>query len=265
MLETTGTVTANEFLGGDAFWMEIRVPDVAAVALPGQFFMIRCAEGVDPLTARPFSVADVVDDRIAMAYIVVGKGTKLLSEMKPGQTVPVLGPLGRPFKYEIPAKRHVMIAGGIGSAPFPYLARALRETAPESERIMIYGGRSKEHLYALDRFEELMTTVETATDDGSHGHEGFVTDLMPKYLEDPATRFYACGPTPMFQSIAKRLEGHENPCEISVEPIMACGFGACYGCVVPMRLGNDFVYVKSCENGPTFEIRELVVEMMEAH
>ena len=265
MLETTGTVTANESLGGDGFWMEIRVPEVATLALPGQFFMVRCADGLDPLTARPFSVADVVGDRIALAYIVVGKGTGLLSEMKPGRPIPVLGPLGKPFQYEAPAKRHVMIAGGIGSAPFPFLARALSEIAPDSERVMLYGGRSRDHLYALDRFKALMTTVETATDDGSHGHHGFVTDLLPKYLDDPETRLYACGPTPMFKSIAKVLEGHDTPCQISVEPIMACGFGACYGCVVPMRLGKDFVYVKSCENGPTFEIRDLVVEMMEAH
>jgi dihydroorotate dehydrogenase electron transfer subunit len=263
MLETRGTILENRPLGADGFWMELSAPDLATIALPGQFLMLRCSEGVDPLTPRPFSIADVVDDRIALAYVVVGKGTSLMREMAPGRVVPLLGPLGRPFAYRTPAPRHVMIAGGIGSAPFPFLARALREVAPAAERILLLGGRTREHLYGLDLFRELCTEVRTATDDGSDGHHGLVTDLLDSYLEDPANRLYACGPTPMFRTIDRLLDGRQNPCEISVEPIMACGFGACYGCVVPVRKGDDYIYVKSCENGPTFEIRDLLVEQME--
>jgi dihydroorotate dehydrogenase electron transfer subunit len=210
-------------------------------------------------------VADAAGDRVSLAYIVVGKGTKLLSLMEPGDRVPLLGPLGKPFAYREPARRHVMIAGGIGSAPFPFLARALREGAPEAERILLFGGRSKDHLYGLDRLEELCTEVQIATDDGSAGHRGFVTDLLVPLRDAPETRLYACGPTPMFQALAHGLEGSDTPCEISVEPIMACGFGACYGCVVPFRDGDDFKYVKSCEEGPTFEIRDLLVDQLTAH
>jgi dihydroorotate dehydrogenase electron transfer subunit len=245
--------------------MDVEVPDMSALALPGQFAMVKCADGLDPLTSRPLSIADAVDGKISFAYVVIGRGTSLLAEKQVGDEVPLLGPLGKPFDYKQPAKSHVMIAGGIGSAPFPFLARALRAEAPDVETVMLYGGRNQDYLFALELFEELATRVETATDDGSHGHHGLVTDLLAPYLEDPANRLYACGPTPMFQSIDKVLEGHDNPCEISVEPIMACGFGACYGCVVPKREGDDFIYVKSCEKGPTFEIRDLRVDLMGGH
>ena len=104
--------------------------------------------------------------------------------------------------------------------------------------------------------------MHTATDDGSHGHHGLVTDLLEPYLTADATRMYACGPTPMFKSVAARLEGSDVPCEVSLEPIMACGFGACYGCVVPVRDGDSFKYVKACQDGPTFEIRDLILERL---
>jgi dihydroorotate dehydrogenase electron transfer subunit len=265
MLRNTGTVVTNRRIGPDAYWMEVEAPDLAALALPGQFAMLRCAEGLDPLTSRPLSIADAVGDLVTFAYVVVGRGTGLLSEMKPGHKLPILGPLGKPFHFLEPAPGHIMIAGGIGSAPFPFLARALREEAPDAERVVLLGGRSEQHLFGLELFRELATTVETATDDGSHGHHGLVTDLLEPWLENPGNRLYACGPTPMFKSIDQVLQGHTNPCEISVEPIMACGFGACYGCVVPKRDGDEFVYVKSCETGPTFEIRDLRIDLMGSH
>ncbi len=267
MLRNTGIVVANRPLGPDAFWMDVEAPDLSALALPGQFAMVKCSDGLDPLTSRPLSIADAVDGMISFAYVVVGRGTALLSRMMPGDRIPILGPLGKPFHYREPAKRHVMIAGGIGSAPFPFVTRALKAEFPEVDRVVLLGGRTGEHLYGLDLFNELATRVETATDDGSHGHHGLVTHLLEPYLEDPGNRLYACGPTAMFKSIDKMLVDRENPCEISVEPIMACGFGACYGCVVPKRDGDGdgFSYVKSCEVGPTFEIRDLRVDLMENH
>jgi dihydroorotate dehydrogenase electron transfer subunit len=265
MLETSGTIVRNVPLSADAFWMEIEAPDVAAIALPGQFVMIRCWDGLDPLTARPFSIADVDGDTIAIAYVVVGRATKLMAGTAAGRRAHVLGPLGRPFTFEEKAAAHVMIAGGIGSAPFPLLARVLREADPAGARVLLYGGRSKEHLYFLDLFREVMTDVEIATDDGSAGRRGFVTDLLLPWLARPGVRLYACGPTPMFHALDRALAGSDIPCEISVEPIMACGFGACYGCVVPARRGEDFEYVKSCEKGPTFPIRDLVMDRLGAH
>ena len=265
MFETSGTVTKNERLGADAYWLELLSPEITTVALPGQFVMVKCSEGIDPLTSRPFSIADVERETIALAFIVVGKGTALMAEMKPRTEVPLLGPLGRPFAFTKPASRHVMVAGGIGSAPFPLLARVLSETDSESERVVLLGGRTAEHLYGLERFTELGCDVRTATDDGSSGHHGLVTDLLDPVLGEPGSRLYACGPTPMFRTLAQMLEGCDAPCEISVEPIMACGFGACYGCVVPVRDGDGFTYVKSCQDGPTFEIRDLRVDLLAAH
>ncbi len=265
MLETRGTIVRNVPLGPGALWMEIEAPEVAALALPGQFVMVKCWDGNDPLTARPFSIADTGHDTIALAYAVVGRATTLMAEAPPGRPAQVLGPLGRPFQYDARAARHVMVAGGIGSAPFPLLARALAAADPEAERVLLLGGRTKEHLYALDLFREVCTRVEVATDDGSAGHRGLVTDLLAPYLDRAATRLYACGPTAMFRTIDRLLQGRETPCEISVEPIMACGFGACYGCVVPKRKGDDFEYVKSCLEGPTFPIRDLVMDKMVAH
>jgi dihydroorotate dehydrogenase electron transfer subunit len=265
MLETHGVVTRNVRIGAEGYLMELDCPDVAALSLPGQFVMVKCAEGLDPLTGRPFSIADVVGDRIVLAYIVVGKGTRLLAGMEEGVRVPIVGPLGKPFPYREGGDTHVMVAGGIGSAPFPLLARGIAESWPEAERVVLLGGRTKDHLYLSDLFVELGCELLTATDDGSHGHHGFVTDLMKPYLGREGVRFYGCGPTPMFRAMESVLEGYDTPCEISVEPLMACGFGACYGCVVPFRTEEGFTYVKSCQEGPTFEIRDLVVSEMEAH
>lgn len=265
MLETHGVVTKNVRIGAEAFLMELDCPDVAVASLPGQFVMVRCAEGLDPLTGRPFSIADIDGDRIHLGYIVIGRGTGLMAEMDVGTRVGVIGPLGKPFDYERPAKHHVMVAGGIGSAPFPLLARGIAEAQPEVERVVLLGGRTKDHLYFHDRFVELGCDVRAATDDGSAGHHGFVTDLMKPYVGQPDVKFYGCGPTPMFLAMNSVLSGSDTPCEISVEPIMACGFGACYGCVVPLRKGDGFEYVKSCQEGPTFEIRDLVVSEMGEH
>jgi dihydroorotate dehydrogenase electron transfer subunit len=242
--------------------MEVECPEIAAAALPGQFAMVLCSDRPDPLTGRPFSLADVTGDRIAFGYVVVGKGTGLMSRMGPGTRISLVGPLGRPFGYRTPARRHVMVAGGIGSAPFPLLARALAEVDPGAERIVLLGGRTAEHLYCRERLIALGCEVRVATDDGSSGHHGLVTDLVDPLLEEPGARLYACGPTPMFLSLAEKLRETEIPCEISVEPVMACGFGACYGCVVPVRDGEGFTYVKSCQEGPTFEIRNLLLEQL---
>lgn len=262
MLETSGTITRNDRIGAQGYWMELDAPDVAAASLPGQFVMVKCAPGYDPLTSRPFSVADVEGDRIALAYVVIGRGTGLMAERKPGDRVPLVGPLGKPFHYREPAAHHVMVAGGIGSAPFPLLARALREEQPEAERVVLLGGRTKDYLYAKENFLALGCRFEAATDDGSEGYHGLVTDLVKPWLGKPGTRLYACGPTAMFRTLAGLVEPTDVPCEISVEPIMACGFGACYGCVVPLRQGDDWTYVKSCQHGPTFEIRDLVVDQL---
>ncbi|MEN8149601.1 MAG: dihydroorotate dehydrogenase electron transfer subunit [Planctomycetota bacterium] len=270
MLETHGVVTKNVRIGADAFFMELDCPDVAALSLPGQFLMVKCAEGLEPLTGRPFSIADVVGDRLHLGYLVVGKGTGLLAQMTEGTRVGILGPLGKPFDYRGVADRHVMVAGGIGSAPFPLLARGIAEDAPDAERTVLLGGRSQDHLYFADRFEQLGCTVRAATDDGSAGHHGFVTDLMAEYVGEPGVKFYGCGPTPMFLAMERTLGDADNPCEISVEPIMSCGFGACYGCVVPVRKdddpsGEEWEYVKSCKEGPTFDIRDLVLTKMGGH
>jgi dihydroorotate dehydrogenase electron transfer subunit len=190
--------------------------------------------------------------------------------MEEGTRVEVIGPLGKPFDYRGVAECHVMVAGGIGSAPFPLLARGIAEDSPDAERVVLLGGRTKDHLYFRDRFEEMGCTVRVATDDGSAGHHGFVTQLMAEYVGRPGVKFYGCGPTPMFLAMERALGDADTPCEISVEPIMACGFGACYGCVVPFRKdadrqSGDFEYVKSCEVGPTFEIRNLVLSEMGGH
>ncbi len=275
-LSHDGVVVANAQVAPGCFRLTIRCPEVAAATKAGQFVMLRPRQCLDPFLSRAFSVCDATFDAgsttptgIAILLVVVGPGTRALSERRPGETIGVLGPLGRPYDLGKPGEHMLLVAGGVGAAPFAIVARTLRARSAAQRVAYLVGGRDKDHVYLVDEMRAFGCDVRVATDDGSAGHKGYVTDLVEPLLASDA-RVLACGPNPMFRSLAKVVErarsrGVEFPCEVSTEETMPCGFGACASCVVPVLDASrpeGYRYVKSCIEGPVFPVEAIRWDLM---
>ena len=261
----SGTVELldNRDLGSGNFLAVFDAPGIAGEIRPAQFVMVRVREGPDPLLGRPLSVAGVGSGShgptLELLYKIVGRGTALLAGLRPGARVGMVGPLGRPFP-DPPrnAGPIFMVAGGIGIAPFPYLARELLRQG--SALTLIYGARGAGDLIGLELFPAERLETRLATDDGSAGHHGFVTELLEKELtalppgERSRSVSYVCGPTAMMTAADAALQRHQAAGHFSVEAFMGCGFGVCLSCVIPVKDASGRVqgYRRTCVDGPTF-------------
>lgn len=254
-------VAANERLGA---YNVLRVSDAAMTgALPGQFAMLAAAErwggGEDerPFLARAFSVARQSGEESSYVLEDVGPGTRRLCELRAGDEVWVLGPLGRPFAAPEPdpagRRRAILVGGGVGIAPLAILQDSLGAGATT----VLLGFRDRERVPGA----ELLQGAELATDDGSTGHHGLVTELLERELAaDAHAAVYSCGPAGMLEGVRAICEREGVPAQLALEAGMACGFGACFGCVVPRRGGG---YLRVCVDGPVIDAAEL--ERVEAH
>ena len=247
--------------------LELHAPALAPEVRPGQFVMIEPRAGGDPYLRRAFSVADVLPgpagapDRIVLLVMVIGKGTRALAERKAGEEALLLGPLGRPYDLGDPSRPLVLVGGGIGTAPFPLVARARRDTGAKGRLTALFGFRDASHACLAAEMEDLGCPVTLCTDDGSAGRKGRVTEHLEPLLA-PGASILACGPNPMFAALASILQGRPFPCQVSTEEPMACGYGLCFGCVVPVRDGAGVRWVKSCTEGPTFPIEAIAWELV---
>jgi dihydroorotate dehydrogenase electron transfer subunit len=261
------SVLRNEYLGGGNFLMEFTAPEMSAVMTPGQFFMLGMP-GSEILLRRPFSVCglpgtfrDGAAGAVQVLYKVVGRGTRHMAGLKEDAALTILGPLGNGFS--LPADRSarpVLVAGGIGAAPFPALIAELdRRNGPAP--ILYYGAATAEELPLLEWFQERCEQVVITTDDGSLGNHGLVTGPLESFLARGATgpkEIYACGPEPMLQAVRSLALSGQIPCQLSLEAHMACGFGVCIGCVVPTH-GKDGrqAYERVCAEGPVMRAERL--------
>lgn len=270
-VQLVAKVVEQERMARDTFRLRIECPEIAAQIVPGQFFMIRAFGETDPLLGRPFALYDTYEENgqpagIDFGYVVIGKLTSLMSRWTPGTNVEIWGPLGNGFPA--PDGGHLMmVAGGIGQTPFLAVSREALGTKrygkPDQRRVqrpskltLCYGVRSKEYLAGVDEFQMEGLDVRISTDDGSHGHHGFVTDLLKESLssESRPDRVYCCGPEPMMHATAKICAQHNVRCWLSLESPMACGFGICFSCVVPVKTPDgEWDYRRSCVEGPVFE------------
>lgn len=262
-------VLENVQVARDTFRLRLADPEMACAILPGQFLMVRPTRGLDPLLGRPFALYDVVCDDsgdpigLDIVYLILGRGTALLADSRPGDLHEVWGPLGNGFGDPPPGPA-LFVAGGIGQTPFLALAkswsgRASYGGATRNARLnrisMLYGVRSAELLAGLDDFRAVGMDVEIATDDGSAGHHGYVTDLLTARLArgDRPAKLIGCGPPPMLKALARMAEEHGIDCDLSLENHMACGFGACYSCVAPIRQADNSIDLRRvCVEGPIF-------------
>jgi dihydroorotate dehydrogenase electron transfer subunit len=261
-LEHRARVAAVAQVARNTWKFEVDCPELASAVRPGQFVMLEPRGGGDPYLRRAFSVSDVMPgptgslDRLAVVFTVIGRGTRALAMRRPGEECVVLGPLGKPYDLGDPSKPLLLVAGGIGNAPFPLVARARKESGAKGPLRAIFGFRDASLACLVKEMEANGCPVTLCTEDGSAGVKGRVTDHLDGLLA-PGGSILACGPNPMFQALAKTLQGRGVPCQISTEEPMACGYGLCFGCVVPVKTEGGFRWAKSCTEGPTFPIEAI--------
>ena len=249
MSRTAARIISNELVMKDTFLMWSECGDIAAAARPGQFVMVRCAEGM-PLR-RPLSLHQVDGDTFALLYAVIGQGTAWLSGRQPGEELDVLGPLGNGFSLQPETANLLLVAGGMGIAPLTYLAQ---EAVGQGKAVrLLYGTPAAERCLVPDGAGEI-----AATEDGSVGHCGLVTDLIPQHA-DWADQAFACGPLAMCRDMARRREElglAGKAVQVSLEMRMGCGRGVCYSCTVKTKAGLKQV----CKDGPVLDMDDVIWE-----
>lgn len=273
----TVPVVENVQLARDTYRVRLDCPQLAQQIIPGQFVMLRLSGCDDPLLGRAFALYDTIDNAagqpamVDVVYLVMGKMTARLARYQPGQLVDFWGPLGNGF--DVPAvDRLIMVAGGIGQTPFLALGKqhlGLRSYGTADASVsstpqvsLCYGVRSADLLAGADDFRSAGIDLRIASDDGTVGHRGYVTDLLTDLLEQTATerrQIVCCGPEVMMEAVAEVAQAAGVPCQVSLETPMACGIGICFSCVAKVRQPDgEWDYRRTCVEGPVFDAAELV-------
>jgi dihydroorotate dehydrogenase electron transfer subunit len=244
-------IIENRAVGPDVYRMTFHAPAMSQAARPGQFVNVSCSKTYAPLLRRPFSLnrIDMEKGNLSILYKVVGEGTRLLTDLRQGEEIDVLGPLGNGFAWDTRCRDSILIAGGIGVAPFYPLAQTLVEKGQTVTCLV--GARCREEIHEMLELISLGVEVICATDDGSEGHHGLVTELLSKHLSGtPCSMAYACGPNAMLAAVKAVCKEYETPLQVSLESHMACGLGVCLGCTCGKEEGEGYWHV--CSDGPVF-------------
>jgi dihydroorotate dehydrogenase electron transfer subunit len=279
MVQVDGKILENREIGPQRYKMALSAPQIGHQAKPGQFIHVRVSKSFPPLLRRPFSVHRAQGQNIEILYKIVGEGTEILSRKKRGEYLDILGPLGK--GYRVPQKRGrvqfskkspsvtsrisdiILVAGGTGVASLLFLAESISVANPELSILVLIGAKNREELLCEGDFTRLGCRVEVATENGTRGYKGLVSDLLEKFLplsgNRPKPMVFACGPSEMLKKIGKISRKHRFPCQVSLEERLACGVGACLGCVVKTR-GSTYTYKRVCKDGPVFDAGELIWE-----
>ncbi|MDD5681092.1 MAG: dihydroorotate dehydrogenase electron transfer subunit [Candidatus Omnitrophica bacterium] len=244
------------------FRMAIEAPAVAKQARAGQFLHIRCGSSKDPLLRRPISIHKIGKKSVEIMYNVVGRGTTILSGKKSGDTIDMIGPLGNGFKISKNNKSvKLLVAGGMGVAPLMALAEELAENNRAAKKIIVLGAKTGQHILCENEFKKLGVEVHIATEDGSVGKKSLATDLAKEIIASRKYKWsevciYTAGPMPMIKALCAFMEGCSLESQASLEEKMACGLGACLGCVVDTQAG----YKRVCKDGPVFNLCDVICE-----
>jgi len=244
------TVTGHDEVAEGYFKLTFDGPEVASNYSPTQFVNVKVSDDITPLLRKPFSIYDSNGSEFSVLYKIYGEGTAKLSKTPVGATLDVLGPLGKVHQLDS-GKKTALIAGGVGIASVMSLAHEMPGNFD-----LYYGVRSKAELAELDRWERLSANIHIASDDGSVGQKGFVTELFAQNA-DQYEQLYCCGPHPMMAALYKVCPETITPYFL-MEEYMACGFGICVGCVVNTK---DNGYVRICKDGPVIDGRNVVWEL----
>jgi len=298
MRQFKAKIISNKKIAPEHYILSFKEPQIAKNIKPGQFFNIRISDSYDPLLRRPFSLHNIEGDKIFILYKAVGKATDILSKKEKGEMLDVIGPIGNGFDIQAsgnppsPRLRRagrqqatvILVAGGHGVAPLYALAKKL--TAHSSQLTAFIGARTSKHIVCDKEFKKLGAKMHIATEDGSAGYKGVVTELLKTELrrtkdegrrtkddrryttddrrpttddrrpttDDIRPTIYACGPKPMLKAVAQIAHKYGIACQVSMEEYLACGIGVCMGCVIKTKSGNKLV----CKDGPVFDSREII-------
>ena len=261
-------VVSNVEVSPCYYRMRMTAPLDLLQALPGQFLMLKVNDAIDPLLRRPFGFFDAgsflpeysgsgIQAYAEILYKVVGKGTRMLAALHHGDLLDLLAPLGKGFDLGAPGEEKLLVGGGVGLAPLYYLAKKLVD---RGDKVRLFaGGRNRDDILCITEFERLGVETYVSTDDGTLGESGLVTEVLERHLAPSGMRIFACGPTPMLRAVALMAQGHGVPCQVSMEAYMACGVGACLGCVMKGANHSDQTpdYRCVCKDGPVFDSFEL--------
>jgi dihydroorotate dehydrogenase electron transfer subunit len=256
MIQELATVSRLEQVADNVYVLAFESPRIAATAIPGQFLNVKPDFSLDPLLRRAYSVHRVIGAEIELIFNVVGKGSAIFASKRRGDTLDVMGPLGVPFHFDGSYRTAILVSGGVGIAPMPFLGDVLARTGRDV--VNIYGARTA----AMIADDGRLINARYATDDGSLGFRGNVVGALEAYLEaeQPADpRVFACGPNRMLGALGDFCAARGLDLEVSLECQMACGIGICQGCPVEMATGSR-KYTLVCTHGPNYDIRDIVLE-----
>lgn len=239
--DISAKIKSNKHVCLSFYEIIVEAPEMAHSAQPGQFCMVSVPNSY---LRRPLSIYKSGKNTLSFLYKIVGKGTEVLAALKPGDQIKVLGPLGMAYPYKNIGAVPVLVAGGTGIASVHFLASKLK-----NKGVLFYGARTKKELLCLSEFKKLGWKVFVATEDGTQGFKGFVTDLMKEKIKKDNI-VYTCGPTPMMKKVIETVKVLKLKGYASLEEKMACGIGNCQGCAV--KIGDEYKMV--CKDGPVFSM-----------
>jgi dihydroorotate dehydrogenase electron transfer subunit len=270
MLMTRGEVLSHKKYGEHFHSLTIVVPEIGEAVKPGQFVNIKCGEDRSHILRRPFSVYRVHKrggwaSTVEIVFDLRGPGTEHLSQLRTHSIVDVIGPAGKGFTIPKSRAHCLLVGGGIGAAPLFFLADELRN---EGHRVdIILGARNTGLLLNPIEARRVASVCRLTTDDGSMGDEGLVTDVLYETMEKCKTEVvFACGPHPMLAAVSRICTDQDIPVQAAVEELMACGYGVCMTCVMPLQRQPEkdedpedaIVYARSCTEGPVFNGAKVV-------
>ena len=253
-------VISNELVAENHYLLRCSCPEIAASALPGQFIHVLIPQGSGLILRRPFTIYTVEGDEITMLYQLIGEGTAVLSSLKCSDSIRVLGPLGNTFEISPVPNPAIIVGGGAGIASLMLLAAALRER--DMHTLGLVGSMNRARLLSVEDLKAIGVETHIATDDGSVGHHGFITELLMHILETHDLQnpiIYACGPDGMLRAVTKIALDYRIPTQLAMENRMGCALGVCLGCVCKVQMpGGGFEYQRVCTEGPVFNAEEII-------
>jgi len=280
---------SNEQLAKNCWRMTLEAPQIASEIKPGQFINVKIGKTFDPLFRRPFSVFRRVKEDggyygIEVVYKVVGKGTRLMTELKKGDELDIIGPLGHGFEWYRDKKVHVLLGGGVGLPVLFMLGEEISQAASTSglELHILLGAETEKAVVLEKEFGTLKGKVMVSTDDGTYGYHGFVTEMLKDAIDkgkiSSDCAIYACGPEPMLKALVPIHQKYNIPTQVSMERHMGCGLGTCLSCVCKVDRDGvtkyrdlesshiqfspdvEFGYALVCTDGPVFNIEEVILD-----